>query len=314
LRPNPGWSDEIFVTEDRSRSSLTVHPSLLEALRQLRHNEETVVLWVDLLCINWIDKIEAEIQGELIPDIFQRASDVVVWLGEGTDDSSTAIQFIPDLLNLSLIDSLVREESTPGKWQALIDLMKWPYFSRRWVFLELMLAKRAVLYCGSETVDWGDFADAVVILGSRYDEVRLLVRAALSLEYVVFPQGQSLSVKPPHILTCSQPKQQAGQLGGSPKPGSLLHRGGVARALPATGRRIEPGHVQPRDAGVAAAGTAVVASHIRHLRAASARDRPQALDVRGEWQSAGGVPAVRHALRADVEIPRHHLPAVGAQD
>lgn len=188
LRPNVDWPDKILVAEDiLTYFSLAVHPSLLKALKHLRHHKKIVTLWVDQLCINWIDEKEAEIQGELIPDIFQSASEVVVWLGEGADDSNMAIQFIPDHLNLSLIDSLVREDSTPIKWQALINLMKRPYFSRRWVFLELMLAKRAVLYCGSDTVDWGNFAEAIIILGSRYDEVRLLVRAAMSLEYAVFP-------------------------------------------------------------------------------------------------------------------------------
>ncbi|KAF2809170.1 uncharacterized protein BDZ99DRAFT_499453 [Mytilinidion resinicola] len=129
----------------------------------------------DQLCINWVDEKEPQDQGELIPGIFQRASK----LGEASDDSYTAIDFIPDLLDLTLIDLLVKEESIPVKWQALINLMKPPYFSRRWVFLELMLAKHAVLYCGGALIDWGEFTDAVIILGSRYDDVRLLVRAAV---------------------------------------------------------------------------------------------------------------------------------------
>lgn len=182
MRRNPGWSEKLFVTDDHSRCEVAIHPSLLDALKQIRDVKETVLLWVDQLCINWTDEEEAETQLELIPQIFRQASHVMVWLGSGSSDSSTAMKFIPDLLNLDLVDTLVKEDSTPVKWQALINLMQRPYFSRRWVFLELMLAKRAVLYCGKDIVDWADFADAVVILGSRYDEVRLLVRAAVSLE------------------------------------------------------------------------------------------------------------------------------------
>lgn len=181
---DPGWSDKIFITQDHSRSELPIHPSLLKALGHLRDVHEVVVVWVDQLCINYRDTDEAEVQLELIPEIFRRASEVMVWLGESSDDSTLAMQFIPDLLNLDQVDTLVKQETTPEKWKALINLMQRPYFSRRWVFLELMLAKRAVLCCGSDFVDWGDFANAVVILGSRYDEVELVVRAAVSLEYV----------------------------------------------------------------------------------------------------------------------------------
>jgi hypothetical protein len=189
----PGSSDKISVFEGGSSLSLPIHQSLLKALRQVRDKRDTVILWIDQLCINWEDEKEAKSQVELIPQIFQRASNVFLWLGETGNKSSEAIKFIPNLLNLDLIDSLVKKKSTPGKWQALINLMNRPYFSRRWVFLELILAKRAVLYCGSDMVDWGDFADAVVILGSRYDEVQLLVRAAVKYvllpTYDLFPSG-----------------------------------------------------------------------------------------------------------------------------
>ncbi|OIW26652.1 hypothetical protein CONLIGDRAFT_482534 [Coniochaeta ligniaria NRRL 30616] len=176
MRRIPGWSAKLFVTDDHSRCEVAIHPSLLDALRQIRDVRETVIFWVDQLCINWTDEKEAETQLELIPQIFRQASYVTVWLGSGSIDSSAAMKFITDLLNLDLVDTLVKEHSTPVKWQALVNLIQRPYFSRRWVFLELMLAKRAVLYCGSDIVDWADFADAVVILGSRFDEVKLLQR------------------------------------------------------------------------------------------------------------------------------------------
>jgi hypothetical protein len=170
----------IFIMEVHRKYSLTVDPSLQPALRRLRDSSDTVYIWVDQLCIDWANEKEVEVQGELIPSIFERAFEVVVWLGEASDDSKTAIDFIPDLLDLTLIDTLVKEERTPVKWQALINLMDRPYFSRRWMFIELMLAKRCILFCGDDIIDWGNFADAVVILGSRYDDVKLLVRTAVA--------------------------------------------------------------------------------------------------------------------------------------
>lgn len=197
LRPKTVWSDRILIVGPST--SLPVHPNLILALQKVRRRKEAVFVWVDQLCINWNNLRESEVQGNLIPKIFQQASKVAVWLGEGDEDSTTAIQFIPDILNLNHIDTLVKEKNTPAKWLALINLIERPYFNRRWVFLELILAKHATLYCGNDTIDWGAFADAVIILGSRYDEILLLVRAAISSEYVVLQNGPYCQ----HYLLCS---------------------------------------------------------------------------------------------------------------
>lgn len=43
----------------------------------------------------------------------------------------------------------------------MLNLMKRPWFSRRWVVQEIALANDAELYCGTKTISWKDFADAV---------------------------------------------------------------------------------------------------------------------------------------------------------
>lgn len=175
------YEDRVTIVDalSGSKSSLPVPTNLLLALRQLRE-KKIFMVWADQLCIDWKNGEEVQIQEDLIPDIFRKASNTAVWLGNDSEDSSVAMNFIPELLNLDLIDKLVREDSTPRQWQALINLMKRRYFSRRWVVLELILARRAVLHCGSDTVDWTNFGDAAVILGSRYDEVELLTKSVLS--------------------------------------------------------------------------------------------------------------------------------------
>jgi hypothetical protein len=69
-------------------------------------------------------------------------------------------------------------EDVPGKWNLLVDFMTRPYFARRWAFLEVALARSATIYCGRQRLSWSDFCDAITLLGSRFEEVRLLLERA----------------------------------------------------------------------------------------------------------------------------------------
>ena len=67
------------------------------------------------------------------------------------------------------------DSDVPEKWKSLVDFMTRPYFERRWAFLEVALARSANIYCGRRKLSWPGFCDAVTILGSRFEEVRLLL-------------------------------------------------------------------------------------------------------------------------------------------
>jgi hypothetical protein len=69
-------------------------------------------------------------------------------------------------------------EDVPEKWKLLVDFMTRPYFARRWAFTEVALARSATIYCGRQRLSWSDFCDAITLLGSRFEEVRLLLERA----------------------------------------------------------------------------------------------------------------------------------------
>lgn len=69
-------------------------------------------------------------------------------------------------------------DDVPEKWKLLVDFMTRPYFARRWAFLEVALARSATIYCGKQRLSWSDFCDAITLLGSRFEEVRLLLEQA----------------------------------------------------------------------------------------------------------------------------------------
>ncbi|MCJ1245757.1 hypothetical protein MMC30_002961 [Trapelia coarctata] len=70
--------------------------NLADALRRLRGRTRSRIIWVDALCINQKDTPERNQQILLMTEIYQRAAEVVIWLGESDDDLITPITVIND--------------------------------------------------------------------------------------------------------------------------------------------------------------------------------------------------------------------------
>ena len=140
------------------------------ALKQLRLRDEPRPLWIDAICINQEDHEEKIAQVPKMPQIYNGAHNVCVWLGDEDEDqgSRLAFNYIRRALNLDDFDRLVADSRTPQEWQALASGMTKPWFSRRWVIQEIALAKHATIYCGTNHIPWSDFAEAV----SLFEEVR----------------------------------------------------------------------------------------------------------------------------------------------
>jgi hypothetical protein len=149
-----------------------VRPNLLNALRQLRRVERDVVLWVDALCINVNDIEERNDQTKRMPAIFSRAENVSVWLGNATEYSDLALSFIPKILDLQRLDTLVQDVNAKEEWLAFGKLMTNRWFSRRWVLQEVVLARSATLHCGQRAVRWSDFADAVALFIANLGRIK----------------------------------------------------------------------------------------------------------------------------------------------
>jgi hypothetical protein len=83
--------------------AILITPNCELALRHLRRRKKTVKLWVDAICIDQASISEREQQVPLMGDIFRRAFQVTIWLGEGTDESARCFSY---LRRLSWIQSL----------------------------------------------------------------------------------------------------------------------------------------------------------------------------------------------------------------
>jgi hypothetical protein len=70
---------------------ITVTGSLEVALRHLQKERDTLTLWVNAICINQEDKDEKAEQVLQIMEIYQNATQVVIWLGPAADESDRFI-------------------------------------------------------------------------------------------------------------------------------------------------------------------------------------------------------------------------------
>ncbi|KAI1743054.1 heterokaryon incompatibility protein-domain-containing protein [Xylaria scruposa] len=161
---------------------LYVRPNLDKALRNLRDKTNVVVLWVDAICINQPDeKVEKPAQIAKMKHIYNKATNVCIWLGDGKGNSDrdkskdfyAAMAFSRTILDLRRIEDFLHETYTK-RWSDLLDLMRCSWFSRRWVIQELALAREATVHCGTEYVPWQDFADAIGLFALNYDKIRSL--------------------------------------------------------------------------------------------------------------------------------------------
>ena len=161
------WGPQVFSSILRIHKNSRVYeypivPNLESALRAMRYSDRDRILWIDALCIDQANMVERNEQVPKMNQVYGQAERVCIWIGESYENSDQALEFIRSkVLSLWEFDKLCENLKEASNWAALINIMKRPWFSRRWVVQEIALAKQATLYCGSKSIDWKDFADAV---------------------------------------------------------------------------------------------------------------------------------------------------------
>lgn len=135
---------------------IRIATNLSMALRNLRLPETSRLLWIDALCINQEDIYEKSHQIHLMHELHLHADNVLIWLGEKTENSHFGIEalasFSDETVSLSNAPWL---QGPPELWKKGIqDIMARPWFFRIWVVQEAVLSRKTTIICGADQMSW----------------------------------------------------------------------------------------------------------------------------------------------------------------
>jgi hypothetical protein len=168
-----------IMCDDRA---IMVTENLVAALLRFRNLTSRRVLWIDSICIDQNAIEERNHQVKLMGHVYQRASRVLIWLGEEDSTTELAYSCMRAYGNLILSDDwtsfetsaryLLRSASKDEKRQALqefcetfevppprspevaafLALLSRPSFSRAWTYQECRLARERIIVTGSHEI------------------------------------------------------------------------------------------------------------------------------------------------------------------
>jgi len=164
---------------------LDVTESLEIALRHLQKELDTLTLWIDAMCINQKDTDEKNRQIQQMSNIYQNATQVVIWLGPAADESDKVIDYLTligreyhkhgpkGITSFRLIEIMKDQNesnahivSSLNKIFQKLDYLfpdEFPitqyhafgqrgWWNRVWVIQEYCLAREPVFLCGNKTI------------------------------------------------------------------------------------------------------------------------------------------------------------------
>lgn len=162
----------IFV----NNKSFPTQRNLFNALAQFQLelcNEESLTIWIDALCIEQSHSDEKSAQVTKMRDIYSAADEVILWLGQSTRKTASAVALMcsinhPKSDNVldfrhgevavlperhysygrSMLQNAFLGESE--EFEGFMELVNKPYWHRMWVVQEYLAARRAIIRCGKE--------------------------------------------------------------------------------------------------------------------------------------------------------------------
>lgn len=151
-----------------------VSADLESLIRHLRHMDRSRATWIDAICLNQADDTEKSAQIPIMHLIYQRDTQVVVYLGAPSRESRLAMEYVSNVtatvaagrhheisdlvavkdwpLQLLITAPLNRAEI--ASLTAFYQLLMRPWWFRAWIVQGLCIANSVVVQCGADVVDY----------------------------------------------------------------------------------------------------------------------------------------------------------------
>lgn len=174
--------DQTWILDDTDNAKrIRVGFNLYKGLQRIsRLNGNIKYIWIDALCINQADLVERGKQVSLMGEIYSKAEQVVVWLGDCHPEEARQIWEVHYELAPAIRELIVEEgfaAMSTGDWdedymvekfsldnifdsswwiiyQNFFRRMRW--FSRAWCFQEFVLARRVAFMLADRQIAWED--------------------------------------------------------------------------------------------------------------------------------------------------------------
>lgn len=167
------WGDSSpvgrFRSDQEGAANFEYNRAVFDILNALLPEASTLYLWIDALCINQNDDSEKGIQVALMGDVFGKARQVVIFLGEADEGTTTNMDLLYQAgpvvelkfqvpFNDDGVDMLEVESIKAGipiqAWRSAHCLVSRRWFTRYWVIQELALGTCPLVTCGRHAVSW----------------------------------------------------------------------------------------------------------------------------------------------------------------
>jgi hypothetical protein len=160
-------------------------------------------IWVDAICINQQDLRERSQQVSIMRDIYRRATDVVIWLGEDDSRAAAAIDFMEKIATRvrkqtgKSLPASAEIEPSNQIYQALYNsdatylvaaiwFLDREWFHRVWILQEVAYAKNPLMIIGHFSVGYLDVALSAcwLLAGSLQGSLNLSMNSTAKVERV----------------------------------------------------------------------------------------------------------------------------------
>jgi hypothetical protein len=131
-------------------STFRVGENLYNALHSIRQPQASRLLWVDAICINQEDYKEKSTQIPHMGNIYAKAENVVIYLGEATRATDRTMDILIKIeesgtAQISLVEKALGVEG-------LRDMLSRTWFQRIWNLQDVYNAQTAIVQCGLKAV------------------------------------------------------------------------------------------------------------------------------------------------------------------
>jgi hypothetical protein len=116
--------------------------------------------WIDSICIDQTNILERSDHVRRMKQIYENAHNTIVWLGEQSDDSDTALDFIDVLHEMSRVGQsdeemckILQMVQYRPKWIALRNFFFRKWWTRVWTIQEFVVPTSVSICCGIRTVN-----------------------------------------------------------------------------------------------------------------------------------------------------------------